>query len=428
MKKKFDISIIGAGPMGLYLAYLLVKKGYKVRVFETSLKAGGHARPFKFSNTLIEIFYHFFYKNDHYNALKWILSLKAKNKIYWSAIETEIITKKNKKIKVDSFFEILKNYRFDVFRIYFNLLKIIFFKIPKKTNSEIAYKWAEKKFGKKFNNDVWKPLLIGKFEKNWNKISAVWLATRIKRHLSTKTLINKKSVFGYLEDTYLSTINETTKYLKKNKSQIIYNAKIRNIMIKKNRVNKIYSNKIYSIHSKENIISTIPLFALKNILKQNKLNYLKQFKGIGVVICIIETKKKLSNSYWTSVSNEKLPFNAIIQQNRLFPKSKKELIYTSKYTDHKSLLYNMNNDKIAKKIFFNLEKMYKNFSTKDVSNYKIIKSKYAAPIPDLKTINNLPNFKSPLDNFWHGGLEYIYPEDRGVGNSIEISEKLSKFF
>ena len=136
----------------------------------------------------------------------------------------------------------------------------------------------------------------------------------------------------------------------------------------------------------------------------------------------------MSNSYWTSVSNEKLPFNAIIQQNRLFPKSKKELIYTSKYTDHKSLLYNMNNNKIAKKIFFNLEKMYKNFSTKDVSNYKIIKSKYAAPIPDLKTINNLPNFKSPLDNFWHGGLEYIYPEDRGVGNSIEISEKLSKFF
>ena len=30
--------------------------------------------------------------------------------------------------------------------------------------------------------------------------------------------------------------------------------------------------------------------------------------------------------------------------------------------------------------------------------------------------------KSPLDNLWHGGLEYIYPEDRGVGNSIEISK------
>ena len=34
--------------------------------------------------------------------------------------------------------------------------------------------------------------------------------------------------------------------------------------------------------------------------------------------------------------------------------------------------------------------------------------------------------KSPLDNLWHGGLEYIYPEDRGVGNSIEISIETSK--
>ena len=40
------------------------QKNYKVRIFETSRTAGGHARPFKFSNTIIEIFYHFFYKND----------------------------------------------------------------------------------------------------------------------------------------------------------------------------------------------------------------------------------------------------------------------------------------------------------------------------------------------------------------------------
>ena len=26
------------------------------------------------------------------------------------------------------------------------------------------------------------------------------------------------------------------------------------------------------------------------------------------------------------------------------------------------------------------------------------------------------------------GLEYIYPEDRGVGNSIEVSEQISKYF
>lgn len=428
MKKKFDISIIGGGPMGLYLAYLLSKKNYKVRIFETSRTAGGHARPFKFSNTIIEIFYHFFYKNDHYNAMKWISSTKKKNKIHWAEIETEIITNSNKKLNIDNFTHVIKNYRFSSFKIYLNLLIIFIFKVHKKTIKEKAYIWSQKKFGHKFSNDIWKPLLIGKFGKNWKNISAYWLATRIKRHLSTKNLINKKSIFGYLENTYLPTINETIKFIRKKNSSIILNSKIRKIYIKNNKITQIKTNKNYLINKNEKVISTIPLFTLKNIVKNRKLNYLKKFQGVGVVLCIFETKKKLSNCYWTSVSKNNLPFNAIIQQNRLYPKSKNEIVYTSKYLDHKSDLFKLSNEEFSKKIFFNLEKIYKNFSKKDVINYKIIKSKYAAPLPDIKTINKLPEFKSPLDNFWHGGLEFIYPEDRGVGNSIEISEKLSNYF
>lgn len=414
--------------MGLYLAYLLSKKNYKIRIFETNSTAGGHARPFIFSGVLIEIFYHFFYKNDHYNAMKWVSSLTKKNKIYWTEIETEIITKSNKIIKIDNFFDIIKNYKIDSFKIYFNLLIIFFFKIPKTTSVKNAYDWAKKKFGYKFTNDIWKPLLVGKFGKNWKKISAFWLATRIKRHLSTKNLINRKSTFGYLEKTYLPTIKETTNFLKKNKSQIIYNTKIKNINVRKNKIQKINAKKSYIIHKDEKVISTIPLFTLKHLVKGKKLNYLNKFNGIGVVLCIFEIKKRLSDCYWTSVSNDNLPYNAIIQQNRLFGKSKNEIVYTSKYTDYKSALFKLNDEEIAKKIFINLEKMFNKFSINDIKNYKIIKSRYAAPIPDLKTINNLPELKSPLDNFWHGGLEFIYPEDRGVGNSIEISEKLSNYF
>ena len=123
-----------------------------------------------------------------------------------------------------------------------------------------------------------------------------------------------------------------------------------------------------------------------------------------------------------------MPFNAIIQQNNLYPKSKEYIVYTSKYTSEFSKFYKMNNDELAKEIFSNIEKIYRNFSKKDIIEFKIFKSKNAAPIPDIKTVSNLPSFKSPITNLWHGGLEYIYPEDRGVGNSIEISEKLSNYF
>ena len=70
--KKFDFTVIGAGPMGLYLSYLLSNVGFKVRLIDGNNHAGGHARPINFCGCKIEIFYHFFYKNDEKRALRWV--------------------------------------------------------------------------------------------------------------------------------------------------------------------------------------------------------------------------------------------------------------------------------------------------------------------------------------------------------------------
>ena len=49
-------------------------------------------------------------------------------------------------------------------------------------------------------------------------------------------------------------------------------------------------------------------------------------------------------------------------QQIVYPKSKSEIIYTSKYTDTNSELFKMNNEEIFKDIIKNLEKFYANFN------------------------------------------------------------------
>jgi len=427
-KKEFDFTIIGSGPMGLYLSYLLCKRGFRVRIVDSNKLPGGHARPFAFHKKNIEIFYHFFYKNDHLNSLKWINLLKGKSKIIWKKINTEIIIKGNIFLNPNSLIDLLKNFKLDCLKIFF----YFFFRrnyIPKNTlRIQKANKWTILNFGKNFAKFIWIPLLKEKFGSNFRNVSALWLFTRINRHFSTKTIFDGKFIFGYLTDTYVSTIDNTINFLKKNKSAFVFSSKIKKINILNKKINKIFFKKGFiKINRYETVISTIPLFALKKLVpKNNSFQYLKKFKGIGVIVCIFKIDKKISNAYWTSVSMQNMPFNAIIQQNRLYPKSDFEIVYTSKYIDPTHKFFKKNNNLIIKESAKALLNLYPHLSINNLKDCKVFKSESAAPIPTINTINNLPSFKSPINNLWHGGLEYIYPEDRGVGNSIEVANKIYK--
>lgn len=430
MKEEFDFTIIGAGPMGLYLSCLLSKKGFKIRLIDKAPKAGGHARAIKFNRITTEIYYHFFYKNDHFNFKKWSKLLSYKDFIKWKFVGTEIFAKeKGRLIKInpDNFFDLLFFFKLDTLKIIISTLKIKLFKFN--NNEKLnAIQWAKKNYGEKFSSFVWLPLLKGKFGKNYKKISARWLYTRIKRHLSTKDLINNKSYFGYLVKTYNPLINKSLLFLKKRKSKFFNNAKIKNIIFKNKKIFQInLGRKRIIISPNEKVISTVPLFVIKNILPNNKnFSYLSKFRGVGVIVCIFELKKKLSNNYWTSVSINDFPFNVIIQQNRLYAHSNNELVYTSKYIETNSDLYKKNNKDLEQITKKSLVELYPNLEDKDFINFKIFKSISAAPVPTINTVENLPNIKSNIKNFLHAGLEFTYPEDRGVGNSIRVTEKILK--
>ena len=416
--------------MGLYLAQLLIKKGKKVRIFDSNNLPGGHARPFKFKKILIEIYYHFFYLNDHKYAMSWVKSLTKKkdHDICWKEINTSIITKDKKKLNVDNISSLIKVYKLDSFKILLNILLIFIFPVKEKIKKISAVNWSINKFGKSFSKDIWFPLLKGKFSKDYKKISAWWLATRIKRHLSTKRPFSPKCTFGYLTKSYKPIIDETLNFFQKNNSKFYGSHRITKFEIKNNNiVNIICNNKKIRVDNDVKVISTLPLFVNKKLFKNNnKFKYLNKFNGIGVLVCIFKSKKKISNDYWTTVSDEKLLFNAVIQQNRLFAVCKEEIVYTSKYLFPGDKIFKMNTKKISKLIFNQMSYIFPKFTFKDVIDFKIFKSISAAPSPTINTISNLPKLKSPLNNFWHGGLEYIYPEDRGVGNSIALSNKIFK--
>ena len=81
------IAVLGAGPMGLAVAYQLVKDGHKPVIFEADDRVGGMTAAFDFGGLSIERYYHFHCTSDDafFDVLK---ELGIKDKLHW--VETKM--------------------------------------------------------------------------------------------------------------------------------------------------------------------------------------------------------------------------------------------------------------------------------------------------------------------------------------------------
>lgn len=81
MKK--NIAVLGAGPMGLAVAYELVKKGHDVTVYEADDRVGGMTASFDFGGLSIERYYHFICANDqpHFDMIS---EMGLDSKLKWT--------------------------------------------------------------------------------------------------------------------------------------------------------------------------------------------------------------------------------------------------------------------------------------------------------------------------------------------------------
>jgi protoporphyrinogen oxidase len=417
--------VIGGGPLGLSASSRLIECGYTVTIIERNDRLLGLADTFKYKNQDVEKFYHFFYKNDSNNSVVFLDKYKEDQvNIKWKDISTDSYIN-GERYNFDSFLDILKLVKLDIFKIILAILKIKLFKPNIKMDGISAIDWSIRTFGVRFSELVWIPLLEQKFGEKSNKISALWLITRISRHMSTKNNLTGKSRFGYLIDTYTPYVNNLEREIVDNGGSILTKTSINEIVIKDKKVVNIMTDK-GDIDTRDTIVfSTISLATLKNIKGlTSDFKYLNKFNNIGVITVVLFLNSKLSNDYWTTITDSSIPFFAVLQQNRLYKKMDEEIVYLSQYYELSDELLKLTEGRIYEKWIIGLKKIYPWLEDKDIEYYRVFRSNAAAPIPFRGIINSLPRYKTVCSNFYHAGFEHISPEDRGVGNSILLGREL----
>ena len=193
------VAVLGAGPMGLAVAYQLARDGHHPIVYEADDRVGGMTAAFDFSGLSIERYYHFHCISDH-AFLKVLDELGIANKMHW--VPTKMGYWYQNQLQPWGNPIALLRFKGLSFTAKFRYGLHAFLSTKrndwKPLDKVDAVKWIKAWVGAEAYEVLWRRLFEYKFYDYTSNLSAAWIWSRIRRiGRSRYDLFREK--LGYLE-------------------------------------------------------------------------------------------------------------------------------------------------------------------------------------------------------------------------------------
>ncbi len=428
MKKR--IAVVGAGVMGLTLAYELVKTGYEVMVFEKDDRVGGMSASFDFDGLMVERFYHFFCKPDIPifdllkelgigHLLKWRdtrMGFFYEGKLYKWGNPAALL-----------FFPrlgFISKIRFG-WQVFLSVKRNRWDKLDRITAAQWARNWT----GKRAYDVLWDSLLRLKFHRFHRQISAAWVWRRLwrvgrsRKNMFTETL-------AYLEGGVARFLAALQDKIASGGGKIILNADVSHIKTGKNKVSGLVVNGEEYLF--DGVVTTVPLPYIPRIIPGLPGEVTKKYAGldnIGVVCVLLKLSRPLTGNFWLNISDSAIELPGLIEFSNLNPLAEK-LVYFPFYLHRTDEKFSKSDRYFIDSVKGYCKRINKNFDESWVLGQRVHRYEYAQPVCPPGFLQGLPPIKTVIDGLYVMDTSYYYPEDRSISESVkaarEIAERIGK--
>jgi protoporphyrinogen oxidase len=426
MKKR--VAVLGAGPMGLAVAYQLVKDGHKPIIFEADDRVGGMTATFDFNGLNIERYYHFHCTSDE-DFLDILDELNISDKMNW--VETKMGYWF--KDQVQPWGNPIALLRFKglsfIAKIRYGLHAFLATKRRKddwdSLDGKEASRWIKNWVGKEAYEKLWKRLFDYKFYDYADNLSAAWIWSRIRRIGSSRYSIFREKL-GYLNGGSETLLKEMKLYIEENGGEFRLECAVSKVEISELGVTGVIVNK--GLEKFEEIASTIPLTYIPKLipdLPNELLNVFSSVKSIAVVCVIVKLKRQLTENFWLNINDPDMDIPGLVEYTNLRPLDN-HIIYVPFYMPGEHPKYTDPDQVFLDKVKVYLKKIDNKLKDSDFIDIYASRYRYAQPICPPKFLRNLPPVKLPVKGLWVADTSYYYPEDRGISESIGYGRSIGR--
>ena len=419
------IAILGAGYGGMVAAWDLRKAGHDVTIFEAANYAGGLASGFKEPHWdwSVEKFYHHWFQSDS-EMLELIRELGLEDKVIFPRPLT-VMLHKNKWYPFDSILNALlfPGLGFGLNKIRFGFVGL-FLRITKNWQAlekVTAHEWMMKYAGKKVYEQMWQPLLIGKFASYYKDVNMAWLWARM--HARTTRLGTFEGGFQKFADLFADKLREKG-------VEIRLGTSIKSI--KKDQASGGLN--VDGEHFDKVLVTTSPSLMAKLCpeLPESYLKGLLGLKSMGAVVMTLSLKHSLSKEgyYWFNVPKEEgYPFLALVEHTNFVSKEHfggDHIVYAGDYLELGHEYFEMTDEQLLERFIPAFEKFNPEFNRDWVKKIWVHKTNYAQPVPLVGHSKNIPAIQTPIEGLYFASMSQVYPWDRGTNFAVEIGRKAAR--
>jgi len=425
MKNK-KIAVLGAGPMGLAVAYQLARDGYKPVIFEADDRVGGMTAAFDFSGLMIERYYHFHCISDH-AFLKVLDELSLSDQMHW--VETKMGYWF--KGKLQPWGNPVALLRFKglslVAKFRYGLHAFLCTKRNdwKPLDNIEATCWIKRWVGAEAYEILWRRLFDYKFYEHTNNLSAAWIWSRIRRIGKSRYNLFKEKL-GYLEGGSNTLLQALKKDIESNGGNIMLSSPVSKVVIDSKKVVGIeIEGKLQKF---DKVICTIPLPYISSLIPDLPKDILLKFKAqknIAVVCIIAKLKKPLTENFWLNTNDDDMDIPGIVEYTNLRPLDQ-HIVYVPFYMPGEHPKFKEDNSVFINKVRRYMQKINPHLRDEDFIDMRASRYRYAQPICDPGYLDKLPPVALPIEGLWVADTSYYYPEDRGISESIGFGRNLAR--
>jgi len=422
------IAIIGAGYAGLSAAYDLRKPGHEVIIFESAGFVGGLASGFKEPHWdwSVEKFYHHWFQSDD-AMLGLIEELGWDDKVIFPRPLT-VMLYKDKFYPFDSILNALlfPGLGFGINKIRFGFVGLFlrltndWRSLEKVTADSWMMQWA----GKQVYEQMWKPLLVGKFGPFYQDVNMAWMWARIKARTSR---------LGTFEGGFQKFSDMFAEKLQAMGVEIRLGVGVK--FIKKNQAEGLSIDAGGVVESFDQVlVTTSPNLMAKMCLDlpENYLKGLLELQSMGAVVMVVSLKHQLSKEgyYWFNLPKEAgFPMLALVEHTNFVSKEHfggDHIVYAGDYLELDHEYFLLSDEELLEKFLPAFERINPEFSRDWVKKVWVNKTNYAQPVPLVNHSRNIPAIQTPIEGLYFASMSQVYPWDRGTNFAVEIGRRAAR--